>query len=142
LILSKTFLVLKNASDIPPGANYHLFKEGVRPAWEDPINKAGGKWTFSHIKNKRGPELDRHWLNIVIALLGEQFTFNDDISGVVISIRKAGDRISVWTRSSDDKDMTLKTGMEFKKILGCSERIGFQSHTDTAVKSSRFLLLM
>jgi translation initiation factor 4E len=130
---------LKNASEIPAGANYHLFKEGVRPAWEDPVNKNGGKWTFSQLKTKRGPELDRNWLHTVVALLGEQFTYNDDISGAVISIRKAGDRIAVWTRSCEDKEKTLKTGMEFKKILGCTERLGFQSHVDTAVKNSRLL---
>ena len=28
------------------GSNYHLFKENVKPTWEDPINADGGKWSF------------------------------------------------------------------------------------------------
>ncbi|POM79562.1 Eukaryotic initiation factor 4E, partial [Phytophthora palmivora] len=30
------------------GSNYHLFKEGIRPMWEDPINAKGGKWIFTN----------------------------------------------------------------------------------------------
>ena len=24
--------------------DYHLFKDGIKPTWEDPQNKNGGKW--------------------------------------------------------------------------------------------------
>ena len=28
----------------------HLFKEGIKPTWEDPQNKSGGKWmVLKHI---------------------------------------------------------------------------------------------
>ena len=28
------------------GSNYHLFKDGIRPTWEDVQNAEGGKWTI------------------------------------------------------------------------------------------------
>jgi translation initiation factor 4E len=56
---------IKKPSVIPPAANYHMFKFGVKPMWEEEQNKDGGKWTFSHDRGKRGGELDRHWINTV-----------------------------------------------------------------------------
>ena len=32
------------ASKTSPNSNYHLFKDGVVPMWEDEGNKKGGKW--------------------------------------------------------------------------------------------------
>lgn len=46
------------ATSIPLGSNYHLFREGVRPAWEDEANKQGGKWTISADPK----EVDPAWL--------------------------------------------------------------------------------
>ena len=56
---------IQKPSVIPPAANYHMFKFGIKPMWEEPQNKVGGKWTYSHDRAKRGPELDRHWINTV-----------------------------------------------------------------------------
>jgi len=32
------------AHELASGSNYHLFKDGVEPKWEDPQNVRGGKW--------------------------------------------------------------------------------------------------
>ena len=31
-------------NDFKTSADYQLFKEGIKPTWEDPQNKQGGKW--------------------------------------------------------------------------------------------------
>ena len=31
-------------NDIKTTTDYHLFKDGIKPTWEDPQNKNGGKW--------------------------------------------------------------------------------------------------
>ena len=36
------------------GADFHLFKEGVEPKWEDPSCEHGGKWT---VLVPKGPQL-------------------------------------------------------------------------------------
>lgn len=46
------------------GSNYHLFKEGIRPMWEDPINAKGGKWIFTNARSRKA-RLDECWLNVV-----------------------------------------------------------------------------
>lgn len=130
---------IKKPSEINPGANYHLFKYGIKPMWEEPENRNGGKWTFSQKATKqRGADLDKLWLNMMMALVGEQFSSPADISGAVVSIRKAADRISLWTKSLNDSAKTVKSGQECKTFLGIppSEKIYFQSHSDTAAKTS------
>lgn len=46
------------------GSNYHLFKEGIRPMWEDPINAKGGKWIFTNARSRKA-RLDECWLHVV-----------------------------------------------------------------------------
>merc|ERR1719178_410462 len=35
------------AGKAPVNGNYHLFKTGVKPMWEDEANKKGGKWILT-----------------------------------------------------------------------------------------------
>ncbi|KAH6560582.1 hypothetical protein BASA50_001389 [Batrachochytrium salamandrivorans] len=127
-----------DASEIPLSSNLHLFKENIEPAWEDEANSKGGKWSFSIPKQRKGPELDKTWLNVMLACIGEQFTYADEITGVVVSSRKAQDRISIWTRNADDKEKCIKIGEEFKKFLQTSESISYQCHADSLKKKSSF----
>jgi len=48
-------------------ANYHLFKDSIKPMWEDPANAKGGKWviTMKHDRNNMD-FLDVLWQNLVI----------------------------------------------------------------------------
>jgi hypothetical protein len=39
-----------------------LFKEGIRPAWEDPVNESGGKWVYA-LRDREA--LDDTWMNMV-----------------------------------------------------------------------------
>eukprot|EP00300_Choanocystis_sp_HF-7_P017979 c19899_g1_i2.p2 GENE.c19899_g1_i2~~c19899_g1_i2.p2 ORF type:complete len:134 (-),score=22.69 c19899_g1_i2:976-1377(-) len=50
-------------------ANYHLFKENIKPMWEDPANKDGGKWilNLNQLKGADRALLDRYWENLVRA---------------------------------------------------------------------------
>lgn len=56
---------IKPASELRQGTDYSLFKQGVRPMWEDPGNKNGGRWLISLDRKQRGPELDNCWLEVV-----------------------------------------------------------------------------
>ena len=67
---------IKKPSEINLGTNYHLFKLGTKPMWEEPENRQGGKWTFSQKASKqRGPDLDKLWLNTVWSIIEIIFHF-------------------------------------------------------------------
>lgn len=69
--------------DLNGHADIHLFKDGIRPLWEDDANKNGGKWI---VRLKKGLA-NRCWENLILAILGEQFMVGEEICGAVISVR-------------------------------------------------------
>ena len=57
-------------SELAVKSDYHLFKQGVRPEWEDPQNKHGGKWAYQ-FKDKKAVNIDTLWLHVMLAAIGE-----------------------------------------------------------------------
>ncbi|OIW07658.1 hypothetical protein TanjilG_07700 [Lupinus angustifolius] len=84
-------------SKLTGNADFHLFKTGIEPKWEDPECANGGKWTVS---SNRKTNLDTMWLETLMALIGEQFDDAEDICGVVASVRHRQDKISLWTKTA------------------------------------------
>tara|TARA_B110000305_G_C18913044_1_gene391575 strand:- start:120 stop:284 length:165 start_codon:yes stop_codon:yes gene_type:complete len=41
------FQNIYSVEEIMPNTDYMLFKKGIRPEWEDPNNRAGGKWVVT-----------------------------------------------------------------------------------------------
>jgi translation initiation factor 4E len=52
-------------SKLPGNADFHLFKDGIEPKWEDPVCASGGKWS---VTSSRKADLDTMWLETVIIL--------------------------------------------------------------------------
>jgi translation initiation factor 4E len=52
-------------SQLPAKANYYLFKDGIAPAWEDPMNKDGGKWEIQVARERSKSIIDKMWLYTV-----------------------------------------------------------------------------
>jgi translation initiation factor 4E len=94
---------LKRPSTLPLVSDYHIFKKGIRPIWEDDDNKKGGKWI---VRLKKGVA-DRYWEDMVFAIVGDQFAdTSDEVCGAVLSVRNGEDILSIWTR--DDSGRVLK----------------------------------
>lgn len=60
---------IKKPSELKQGSDYCLFKKGVKPMWEDPFNKHGGRWLISLEKKQRNSDLDKYWLEIVSSIV-------------------------------------------------------------------------
>lgn len=52
----------------------------------------------------------------MLAMVGQQFTNNEEVCGAVVSVRKNGHRISLWTGSYNDKEKTIKIGCAFSNL--------------------------
>lgn len=57
---SRVFNNIAKPSEISVGANFHLFRDGIKPEWEDPANENGGKWVLAVSKVKH--DIDGLWL--------------------------------------------------------------------------------
>jgi translation initiation factor 4E len=110
---------LKPPSLLEKNSNYHIFKSGIKPMWEDKANENGGKWVLTM---KNNPALlDRCWNWLAMALVGEELEDGDEICGAVVSLRTKVDRIQLWTRSKDDVDRLNGIGKKLVKLLDISE---------------------
>ncbi|BGP02519.1 eukaryotic translation initiation factor 4E [Rhodotorula toruloides] len=160
---------------VPPSmlganSNYYLFKQGIKPAWEDEANAHGGKWSM-------------------LAAIGETFetpfvppsapsssdapstdspaqpasstpapslppSHQTEITGVIVSARKAFYRINIWTRSASppSREKIENVGRQFKySVLGfeyggkvgfgekdkVSSDVEFVSHKDSQNKGNK-----
>ncbi|KAG0223825.1 translation initiation factor eIF 4e-like domain-containing protein [Mortierella sp. GBAus27b] len=117
--------------DLGTNSNYHLFKQGIKPMWEDPANKKGGKWSIQLPRNKTMGEIDNIWLYTMLACIGEAFEYEDEVCGVVVSVRKTFLRIALWTRSSDNQERAMSLGRTLKRSANIDGVLEYQSHHDT-----------
>jgi translation initiation factor 4E len=91
------FKHLKHPSTLPVVTDRHMFKDGIRPIWEDADNKKGGKW---ELRLKKGIA-DRYFDETQLALIGDWFDDSEEICGAVISVRNGEDILSMWLRDND-----------------------------------------
>uniref|UniRef100_A0A0R3RV05 eIF-4F 25 kDa subunit n=1 Tax=Elaeophora elaphi TaxID=1147741 RepID=A0A0R3RV05_9BILA len=129
---------IQTASGLNWGSDYYLFKEGIKPMWEDENNVKGGRWLVVVDKQKRAQLLDHYWLELLMAIIGEQFEeHGEHICGAVVNVRQKGDKVSLWTRDSLKDDVNLRIGQILKAKLEIpdSEPIRYEVHKDSSVRT-------
>ncbi|XP_071543316.1 eukaryotic translation initiation factor 4E isoform X2 [Panulirus ornatus] len=129
---------IEPASRLKLGCDYSMFKQGIKPMWEDEHNCRGGRWLINLNKQQRASELDNFWLEVLLLMIGEAFDeHSDEVCGAVVNVRSKGDKIGVWTADAKKSESILKTGHILKERLNIPRHvsIGFQAHTDTMAKS-------
>lgn len=129
---------IQSASGLNWGSDYYLFKEGIKPMWEDENNVKGGRWLVVVDKQKRSQLLDHYWLELLMAIIGEQFEeHGEHICGAVVNVRQKGDKVSLWTRDSLKDDINLRIGQILKSKLEIpdAEPIRYEVHKDSSVRT-------
>jgi len=111
----ETYDFLNRPNDLPTTTDYHFFRDGIKPTWEDPGNAKGGKWIIRLPKGLAS----RYWEETCLALIGCQFTGVPvtELCGAVLSVRYSEDILGVWNRSATDRDMIDRIRDAIKKIL-------------------------
>jgi translation initiation factor 4E len=124
---------LERPNDLSGTCDYHLFRKGVKPMWEDENNKAGGKW----IVRLRKGFASRFWEDLLLAIIGGQFDVGNEICGAVVSIRYHEDILSVWTRTSDNREVKLRIHDILRRLLSlpANTTVEYKAH-DQAIKDS------
>lgn len=141
----QSLCLLKSPQVAHAGTEFLVFKTGVQPMWEDPVNAKGGRWVFRLPRRQQGstsPSLVRYrtalmWERLVLRTLGGTLVpgvhgdeVMRDVCGLVLSVRKDEDLISVWhanlvVRGNDvveyetevDDDKKRLTHMGVRRIL-------------------------
>ncbi|KAI8334021.1 translation initiation factor eIF 4e-like domain-containing protein [Chlamydoabsidia padenii] len=107
---------LTKVDQLEPNSNYHFFKKGIRPEWEDPANANGGKFVIQFPRARSGNTINLFWLNMVLAVIGEQFV-EGEVCGTVIAIRRNYFRIALWTKTSQRNESLESIGHNIRELL-------------------------
>ncbi|XP_057429691.1 eukaryotic translation initiation factor [Lotus japonicus] len=121
-------------SKLPNGGDFHMFKDGVEPKWEDPECANGGKWT---VTSSRKGNLDTMWLETLMALIGEQLEDAEDICGVVASVRQWQDKLSLWTKTAANEAAQMSIGRKWKEIIDVTDKITYNFHEDAKNRGAK-----
>ena len=94
-------------------SDYHLFKEGISPLWEDEANAKGGKWM---VRLRKGLASEK-WEALILALVGDSTGIGEEICGCVASIRYQEDIIAVWNRDAADEEKKTRISEAMRVAL-------------------------
>eukprot|EP00998_Keelungia_sp_KM082_P007856 NODE_4041_length_823_cov_46.919540_g4018_i0.p1 GENE.NODE_4041_length_823_cov_46.919540_g4018_i0~~NODE_4041_length_823_cov_46.919540_g4018_i0.p1 ORF type:complete len:230 (-),score=37.52 NODE_4041_length_823_cov_46.919540_g4018_i0:133-759(-) len=138
-----TYNHVKRPNDLEYGSNYHMFKAGIKPMWEDDQNRAGGKWVITLTLKEEQQRLDDLWELLVLSMIGEYLddgVGGDQICGAVMSRRKNGPKLSIWTREKDNEEALLGIGKRLRQILRLHDKtqLEYQSHQDALQSGSSY----
>lgn len=135
----KFFVQLRNPSMVKINQDYALFKQGIKPMWEDPANVKGGQWIFVIQKSHQNYRslVDHVWNEIVLALVCSIFkpSIMDLVCGIVFSMRiSCFTKISVWVSNYKAVKEILVLGHELKRITNFEDCVIFRRNDDMRVK--------
>lgn len=126
---------IPSANQLPMKSDYHLFKEGIKPEWEDEQNSKGGKWQHAFAKkSEQASQINELWLRGLLSVIGETIEDDEDeVNGIVLNIRSKATRIGIWTKDCNEEKLR-PVGERFKKVLRLSDdhKVEFSSHDDEA----------
>lgn len=131
-------------NQLPLKSDYHLFKEGIRPEWEDAQNSKGGKWLYSFSKRESAPIINDLWLRGLLAVIGETIEDEEnEVNGIVLNVRKQAFRVGVWTRDCEESKL-ITVGERLKLILQLQgrQKIEFMSHDASNHKGSEAQIVL
>ncbi|XP_055587674.1 eukaryotic translation initiation factor 4E-like [Uranotaenia lowii] len=97
---------IKSPSDLKTGGDCSLFKQGIRPMWEDEKNFRGGRWVIN-VPRQQHHELDEYWLDTIWCRIGEVFDDPEEICGAVVDVRPKMNRIAIWTSTVMNRDAPM-----------------------------------
>ncbi|KAF5117900.1 hypothetical protein DUD61_004441 [Geotrichum candidum] len=120
---------LKRVDRLPFTSEFQVFRRGVKPMWEDPVNLNGGKWVFRFKRPFKPQSVDAgsgddeaaaaaaaaavnprnqarlYWELLLLNLIGGNLASRagldgNEIVGLVMSVRRDEDIFSIWTRTT------------------------------------------
>jgi len=110
---------------LPKCCEFFLFKSNIRPMWEDPANKGGGRFVI-HIRRVWA---NKAWEDIIIAFIISTQE-HDHLNGIVMNVRSWEVLLSVWVKPMGSEAAKDKYRAWILKALGMSDnaKIEYKEH--------------
>merc|ERR1712146_752242 len=85
-----------------------IFRDNIRPEWEDKMNAQGGHFQFQLKPNVGGGQIDEYWNNLVLGMIGATIEPANMITGIRLVDKLSGPRaanvirLEVWFSNFED----------------------------------------
>jgi translation initiation factor 4E len=97
-----------------------IFRENIRPEWEDKMNAKGGHFQWQLKPSIGGGQIDEYWNNLVLGMIGSTIEPANMITGIRLVDKLSGPRASnvirleVWFSDYEDSQavQTLRRSVE------------------------------
>jgi translation initiation factor 4E len=129
-----TWNQLLEACNTREAANYHFFKDDIKPVWEDAKNVKGGKWVINLPTGASEEETIKLWMSLILALLTGEWGVESEINGVVLQARPWGNMFSIWNRNANDKQLIDTVGIKLQELFKV-DHVKYQRHQATIRKN-------
>mmetsp|Transcript_12588 Transcript_12588/g.22233 ORF Transcript_12588/g.22233 Transcript_12588/m.22233 type:complete len:234 (-) Transcript_12588:102-803(-) len=107
---------------------FMLFKDGIKPEWEDEQNANGGHYQLELKPDLGGAVIDELWNNVVLGVVGDLIEPADMVTGVRLidkladknplgKVSKPVVRLELWINDFSDEDKKYKLRGSFEKML-------------------------
>ena len=106
-----------------------LFKTGIEPAWEDPVNAKGGEFSITTSCSKE--DIKTVWDNLVLETISSDFPSSEKVCGLRLLDKHTNFRVEVWVSHNSDNGYTIipKQQERLRQIFEeCGCKIGFKDH--------------
>ena len=96
------FQHLRKPDSCKPGIEFQMFKDPVKPMWEDENNKNGGRISIK----LRKEYTTIIWEEMIFALIGDVLPkeIQEEINGIVVTSRKEFNTLQIWIKTFDEKN--------------------------------------
>lgn len=99
-----------------------VFREGIKPEWEDAANAKGGHFQFLLKPSLGGGLIDEYWNNIVLGMVGGTIEPEEIITGVRLvdklsTARSASVRIEVWYSGPEENEKVEQLQKNLEKCM-------------------------
>ena len=114
------FQYLKKPDDCKQAIEFQLFKNNIKPMWEDESNKDGGR-----ISLKLRKEFSNLvWEELVFAFIGGYLgkDLKDEINGLVINCKKDFNTLQIWIKTYSN-DVTSALEKNVREILSMPSEV-------------------
>ena len=125
-----------HGSERPNVCDYHVFRDSIKPMWEDEENANGGKWI---VRLKKGVAA-RYWEDLLLAMLGGQFGLGEEICGAVLSVRYQEDLLSIWNKTAGSRKVCMQIRDTLKSVIGlpADAAMEYKKHHDSMRDNSSY----
>mmetsp|Transcript_8165 Transcript_8165/g.17796 ORF Transcript_8165/g.17796 Transcript_8165/m.17796 type:complete len:231 (+) Transcript_8165:60-752(+) len=100
-----------------------LFRDNIRPEWEDGANATGGHFQFQLKPQVGGGQIDEYWNNLVLGIVGSTIEPANMITGIRLVDKLSGPRaaglirLEVWFTNYDDSQAVNNLRRSVEKCM-------------------------